>query len=79
MLIPGQTVWFKRFNQKIKQNVIKCYLFQNVKKLNEKLIFYVNRYNFELKLQQLNRKSPVEYLVERFSKHLIKRLQRIVS
>ncbi len=68
----------ERFNQKIKQNVIRRYLFDNVKELELRLISYVNRYNFDLKLQQLNRKSPVEYLTERFSKQLIKRPQRIV-
>jgi hypothetical protein len=76
---PWTNGMVERFNQKIKQNVIKRYLFQNVKELNEKLISYVNRYNFELKLQQLDRKSPIEYLMEHFSKHLIKRPQRIVS
>ena len=76
---PWTNGMVERFNQKIKQNVIKRYLFDNVKELNEKLIFYVNRYNFELKLQQLNRKSPVQYLMERFTKHLTKRPQRIVN
>ncbi|GAB4219513.1 MAG: IS481 family transposase [Candidatus Microgenomates bacterium] len=76
---PWTNGMVERFNQKIKQNVIKRYLFQNVKELNEKLIFYVNRYNFELKLQQLNRKSPIQYLVECFSKQLKKHPQRIVS
>jgi len=69
---PWTNSMVKRFNQKIKNNVIKRYLFQNVKELNEKLFSYVNRYNFDLKLQQLNRKSPVQYLVEPFSKHLTK-------
>jgi len=69
----------KRFNQKIKTNVIKRYLFDDVKELDEKLISYVNRYNFELKLQQLNRQSPVNYLFVRFSKQLKKRPQRIVN
>jgi transposase len=76
---PWTNGMVERFNQKIKQNVIRRYLFQNVKELNEKLVSYVNRYNFELKLQQLNRKSPIQYLVERFSKHLTKRPQRIVN
>lgn len=76
---PWTNGMVERFNQKIKQNVIRRYLFDNVKELNEKLIIYVNRYNFELKLQQLNRKTPVEYLVERFNKYLIKRPQRIVN
>lgn len=68
----------ERFNQKIKQNVIRRYLFNNVKELKTKLIFYVNRYNFELKLQQLSRKSPVEYLMEHFNQQLTKCPQRIV-
>jgi len=76
---PWTNGMVERFNQKIKTNVIRRYLFQNVKELEKKLIFYVNRYNFDLKLQQLDRKSPVDYMVERFSKHLTKRPQRIVS
>lgn len=76
---PWTNGMIERFNQKIKQNVIKRYLFENIEDLEIKLISYVNRYNFELKLQQLNRKSPVEYLVESFNRHLIKSPQRIVN
>lgn len=76
---PWTNGMVERFNRKIKANVIRRYLFQNVKELNERLISYVNRYNFELKLQQLDRKSPVEYLVDRFNKHLLKGPQRIVN
>jgi hypothetical protein len=76
---PWTNGMVERFNQKIKQNVIRRYLFDNVKELEIKLISYVNRYNFDLKLQQLDRKSPVSYLVERFNKQLKKRPQRIVN
>ena len=76
---PWTNGMVERFNQKIKANVIRRYLFDNVKELDEKLISYVNRYNFELKLQQLNRQSPVNYLFGRFSKQLKKRPQRIVN
>jgi transposase len=76
---PWTNGMVERFNRKIKQNVIKRYLFDNVKELNEKLISYVNRYNFELKLQQLDRKSPINYLMDRFNKQLTKRPQRIVN
>lgn len=76
---PWTNGMVERFNQKVKANVIRRYLFENVKELNDKLVLYVNRYNFELKLQQLNRKTPVEYLVERFDKQLTKRPQRIVN
>lgn len=76
---PWTNGMIERFNQKVKQNVIKRYLFQNVKELNEKLIAYVNRYNFELKLQQLDRKTPVEYLLYKFGKYLKRRPQRIVN
>lgn len=76
---PWTNGMIERFNQKIKQNAIRRYLFDNVEDLKGKLISYVNRYNFELKLQQLNRKTPVEYLLENYSKQLKKRPQRIVS
>lgn len=76
---PWTNGMVERFNRKVKQNVIKRYLFDNVKELDQELIAYVNRYNFELKLQQLNRKSPFEYLVDRYEKQLTKRPQRIVN
>lgn len=76
---PWTNGMVERFNRKIRTNVIRRYLFQNVKELDEKLISYVNHYNFDLKLQQLQRKSPVEYLMERFTKQVKKRPQRIVN
>lgn len=76
---PWTNGMVERFNQKIKPNVIRRYLFQNVKELNSKLISYVNSYNFTIKLQQLNRLSPVSYLDKRYQKRLLKRPQRIVN
>lgn len=76
---PWTNGMVERFNQKVKANVIRRYLFENVKELDDKLIDYVNRYNFELKLKQLNRKSPFEYILERFNSSLTKRPQRIVN
>lgn len=76
---PWTNGMVERFNRKIKTNVIRRYLFQNVKDLENKLISYLNQYNFDIKLQQLDRKSPVQYLNDRFSKQLTKRPQRIVN
>jgi len=76
---PWTNGMVERFNRKVKQNVIRRYLFDNVKELDRELISYVNRYNFELKLQQLNRKSPFEYLLDRYQKQLTNCPQRIVN
>lgn len=76
---PWTNGMVERFNRRIKQNVIRRYLFQNVKELNVKLISYVNNYNFKLKLQQLNRLTPVSFLENKYQKNLIKHPQRIVN
>ncbi|HLC94132.1 MAG TPA: hypothetical protein VJH96_01015, partial [Patescibacteria group bacterium] len=43
--------------------------------IKDKLISYLNRYNFEVKLKQLNYKTPADYLKQTKSLSI----QRIVS
>jgi len=83
MQIQHRTIKFKhpwtngmveRFNGKVKNKVFKRYLFSGEEDLKEKLISYLNSYNFEVKLRQLNYKTPAEYLKERFNYSI----QRIV-
>ena len=63
----------ERFNQKVKAKVFKRYLFAGVKDLEGKLTDYLNRYNFEVKLRQLDYKTPTGYLKERFN-YLVQRI-----
>lgn len=72
---PWTNGMVERFNGKIRTKVFQRYLFENVEDLKEKLISYLNRYNFEVKLRQLNYRTPVDYL--RQTKNLS--IQRIVS
>lgn len=64
---PWTNGMVERFNQKVKTKVFKRYLFAGISDLEEKLTDYLNRYNFEVKLRQLNYKTPVQYLKERFN------------
>jgi len=64
---PWTNGMVERFNQKVKNKVFRRYLFAGVDDLKEKLIDYCNRYNFEVRLKQLNYKTPEQYLKERFN------------
>ena len=57
----------ERFNGKVKNKVFKCYLFSEEEDLKEKLISYLNSYNLEVKLRQLNYQALAEYLKTRFN------------
>ena len=72
---PWTNGMVERFNGKIKKNVIRRYLFENEADLKEKLISYLNHYNFMIKLKQLGYKTPSEYLKQ--TKNLS--IQRIVT
>jgi len=63
----------ERFNQKVKTKVFRRYLFTGIEDLSEKLTDYLNRYNFEVKLRQLDYKTPAGYLKERFN-YLVQRI-----
>jgi len=71
---PWTNGMVERFNQKVKNKVFKRYLFAGVDDLKQKLIDYLNHYNFEVKLRQLNYQTPAGYLKERFNYSI----QRIV-
>lgn len=72
---PWTNGMIERFNGKIKTNVIRRYLFENEVDLKEKLITYLNNYNFMIKLKQLGYKTPAEYL--KSTKNIS--IQRIVT
>ena len=72
---PWTNGMIERFNGKIKINVIRRYLFENVVDLKEKLISYLNHYNFVVRLKQLGYKTPADYLKQ--TKNIS--IQRIVT
>lgn len=72
---PWTNGMVERFNGKIKKNVIRRYLFENEEDLKLRLISYLNKYNFDVKLKQLGYKTPADYL--RQTKNLY--IQRIVT
>lgn len=71
---PWTNGMVERFNQKVKNKVFRRYLFAGVDDLREKLIDYCNHYNLEVRLKQLDYKTPGQYLKERFNYSI----QRIV-
>ena len=70
---PWTNGMVERFNQKVKTKVFKRYLFAGISDLEEKLTDYLNRYNFEVKLRQLDYRTPAQYLKDRFN-HTIQRI-----
>lgn len=72
---PWTNGMVERFNGKVKTKVLKRFLFTGVEDLNEKLTAYLNSYNFEVRLRQLNYLTPAEYLKQRFNYSI----QRVVS
>lgn len=72
---PWTNGMVERFNGKIKKNIIRRYLFETEDDLKEKLISYLNSYNFDVKLKQLGYKTPADYLKQ--TKNLS--IQRIVT
>lgn len=76
---PWTNGMVERFNRRLKTDVIRRYLFENIQALNLKLVTYVNHYNFEVRLQRLNRLTPVGFLEKNYQRRLIRRPQRIVN
>lgn len=71
---PWTNGMVERFNGKVKKNVLRKYLFNDVDDLKTKLTEYVNDYNFTIRLKGLGYKTPVDYLKTNFNYSI----QRIV-
>jgi len=50
----------ERFNGKIKSKVFKRYLLADRQDMETKLIEYLNRYNFEVRLKQIDYMTPAD-------------------
>lgn len=70
---PWTNGMVERFNGKVKKNVLKKYLFNDVNDLKEKLTPYINNYNFTIRLKGLGYKTPADYLKTNFN-HIIQRI-----
>lgn len=73
---PWTNGMVENFNKRIKNNVLKKYLFSNIFEMKEKVIDFVNKYNFEKRLKSLNYKTPTQFLKEK--KEINNVIQRIV-
>lgn len=74
---PWTNGMVERFNRKIRDRVLKRYLFESIFAMEEKTIEFINRYNHEKRLKQLGYRTPAKYLKDH--KNLtISLIQRIV-
>lgn len=71
---PWTNGMVERFNRKVKERVLKMYSFSSIIDMNSKLIDYLNRYNFDIRLKGLGYRSPTQFVFD--TKNLI--TQRIV-
>lgn len=76
---PWTNGMVERFNQKLKKQVTRKYLFEDVDDLRNKLTEYVNKYNFEIRLIQLGGKTPIDNLIQKYQNKLKTVPQRIVT
>ena len=73
---PWTNGMVENFNKRIKNNVLKKYLFSSIFEMEEKTIDFVNEYNFEKRLKSLNYKTPEQFLKEK--KEINNVIQRII-
>lgn len=67
---PWTNGMIERFNSKIKNKVFKRYIFQDMEDMEIRLIQYLNHYNFEVRLKQINYQTPADFLKGKFNKSL---------
>jgi transposase InsO family protein len=59
---PWTNGMVERFNRKIQEKVIHLRYFDTIDDLAHELVEYINRYNFQIRLQAINYQSPINYL-----------------
>ncbi|MBU4298823.1 DDE-type integrase/transposase/recombinase [Patescibacteria group bacterium] len=67
---PWTNGMVERFNGKIKSKVFKRYILADRQDLEIKLTEYLNRYNFEVRLKQIDYMAPADYLKKKFNKSI---------
>ncbi len=61
---PWTEGMIERFNGRMKEKVLKRYLFESIFEMSEKLMEFVEAYNFHTRLRGLGYRTPAEYLRE---------------
>ncbi len=67
---PWTNGMVERFNGKIKSKVFKRHILTDRQDMETKLIEYLNRYNFEVRLKQIDYMTPADYLKNKFNKSI---------
>lgn len=67
---PWTNGMVERFNGKIKDKVFRRYIFADRNDLEKKLTEYLNHYNFEVRLKQIDYLTPADFLKKRFNKSI---------
>jgi transposase-like protein len=67
---PWTNGMVERFNGKIKSNVFRRYMFVDRDDMEKRLIQYLNRYNFEVRLKQIEYMTPANYLEKKFNRSI---------
>jgi len=67
---PWTNGMVERFNGKIKSKVFRRYILADRADLEKKLAEYLNRYNFEVRLKQINYMTPADFLKKKFNKSI---------
>jgi len=67
---PWTNGMVERFNGKIKNKVFRRYIFTDRDDLENKLTDYLNRYNFEVRLKQIDYLTPADFLKNKFNKSI---------
>lgn len=67
---PWTNGMVERFNGKIRSKVFRRYILIDGDDLKKKLTEYLNHYNFEVRLKQIDYMTPADYLKKKFNKSI---------
>lgn len=67
---PWTNGMVERFNGKIKNKVFRRHIFSDRNDLETKLIEYLNHYNFEVRLKQIDYQTPADFLKKKFNRSI---------
>lgn len=67
---PWTNGMVERFNGKIKSKVFRRYILSDRSDLEKKLMEYLNHYNFEVRLKQIDYLTPADFLKNKFNKSI---------
>lgn len=59
---PWTNGMVERFNRKVKDNVLKKFLFADIFEMQEKTLEYIDKYNHNIRLKGIGYKTPAEFL-----------------